>query len=86
MAFGEWPEPMCVGNGLYFHFPARYPMLCTTIVSIMCPLDDARYPASWQGERLPRWAAGIKGSPNGHVHGPDGKPVPSDRVANVWAP
>jgi hypothetical protein len=47
-------------------------------------LDDAKYPASWQGEHVPGLASGklALGNPNAQA-----VPVHDHRtIANVWAP
>lgn len=85
------PHPGTIEASLEATFTNELAVMCDTFRPLhptraALEFDDVKYPQSWQGEHFPRWAAGAKGSPNGHIHGPDGKPVPSDRVANVWAP
>ncbi|MBL8745712.1 MAG: homogentisate 1,2-dioxygenase [Phycisphaerae bacterium] len=85
------PHPGTIEASLEATFTGELAVMCDTFrplhpTKAALQYDDPKYPKSWQGEHFPKWAAGTKGSPNGQVHGPDGKPIPSDRVANVWAP
>jgi homogentisate 1,2-dioxygenase len=88
------PHPGTIEASLEATYTGELAVMCDTFRPLFptkaaLEFDDPKYPASWQGEHFPKWAAGAKGgpgTPNGHVHGPDGKPVPNERMANVWAP
>lgn len=87
------PHPGTIEASLEATFTGELAVMCDTFrplhpTKAAIANDDPKYPASWQGEHFPKWAANKIGSTNGHpaVHGPDGKPLAADRVANVWAP
>jgi homogentisate 1,2-dioxygenase len=92
------PHPGTIEASLEATYTGELAVMCDTFrplhpTKAALQFDDAKYPASWQGEHFPKWAAGTNGTTNGAagkvhntIHGPDGKPVPHDRMANVWAP
>jgi len=84
------PHPGTIEASLGATYTAELAVMCDTFrplhpTKAALKLDDPKYPASWQGEHFPRWAAaGHNGAPR---HGPDGRQLGSgERVANVWAP
>lgn len=89
------PHPGTIEASLSADYTAELAVMCDTFRPLhptraALELDDAKYPASWQGEHFPGLASGkmlVYGPPNGTPKSSAGVPVFEHRnVANVWAP
>lgn len=92
------PHPGTIEASLDAKYTAELAVMCDTFKPLLptkaaLDLDDAKYPASWQGEHFPGLASGkihlSSNGTNGHAANGNNPAVPvfdHKSVSNVWAP